>query len=68
MRPIRVLLEMNMRSLTLNNLATKTSTEQRTREESSKTLLRRLREAREQEAAEERARRENVLRRLQRAG
>jgi hypothetical protein len=30
--------------------------------------LRRLREAREQEAAEERARRENVLRRLQRAG
>ena len=42
--------------------------EQREREENSRTLLRRLREAREQEAAGERARREDVRRRLERVG
>jgi hypothetical protein len=58
-----------MRRLTLNNLAIQRSTaqsEQRERQDNPKTLAQRLREARDQEAAEERARRESVVRRLER--
>jgi hypothetical protein len=68
---IRVLLEMEMRTLSLNSLTAKTNTvqsERREREDNSRILERRLREAREQENADEQARREQVLRRLQRAG
>jgi hypothetical protein len=42
-------------------------TDQQKRVNSPKSLEERLREARDQEAAEERARREHVIRRLQRA-
>jgi hypothetical protein len=58
---------LKMRSLTMNNLAIQqrtAQTEQREQEENSRTLLRRLREVREREADDERARQEHVRRRL----
>jgi len=67
MEPIRVQWELKMRSLTMNNLAIQqrtAQTEQREQEENSRTLLRRLREVREREADDERARQEHVRRRL----
>jgi hypothetical protein len=58
-----------MEKLTLRNVTiAKTAEEAQKREESSKMLLRRLREVREREVDEERARRDSVRRRLLRIG